>query len=239
MKNPLLVALLALAVSGLCLVVLLTNPLETGVREAAAGASTAHDSQADVLERIGELAEAQRQLRERLERLEVRPAPALRAPAEASAVSREEFEAFRDELLGALDEAPGPDDPRRGEALSPAEIDDFRAHVAEAITEIRKQETADKLRAVEQRAERLEVVLPMWAQRLDLSPDQTGRLRAALLARYDREADVLRRWEAGAPPEVLGELKRNDREVHRLELAEFLTPEQLAAFPSLLGGSSK
>ena len=53
---------------------------------------------------------------------------------------------------------------------------------------------------------------------------------------YEREADILRRWEEGEGDEVLGSMKLNDREVHRTELAAFLTEEQLETYLSRGGG---
>ena len=55
-------------------------------------------------------------------------------------------------------------------------------------------------------------------------------MRSALVSRYEREADILRRWQEGADPEVLGVMKQNDREVHRGELAQILTPGQLESY---------
>ena len=115
---------------------------------------------------------------------------------------------------------------------TPVELEDFRAHVHEALTEIRTQQASDELRALERRVEAIDATMPQYEEWLGLSGDQSERLRAALLARYDREQDVVRRWQDGEDPEVLGELKRNDWEVHVQEVAGFLTPEQFETYSS-------
>ena len=68
---------------------------------------------------------------------------------------------------------------------------------------------------------------------------QSGEMRTALEARYEREADLTMRWEAGEATEALGEQKRTDYETHQADLALILTPEQLATYRSRRGGGGK
>ena len=56
----------------------------------------------------------------------------------------------------------------------------------------------------------MRIVMPRIEAGLELAPDQSSQTRSALLARYDREAELTRCWEAGEDP--IGEIKRSDRE---------------------------
>jgi hypothetical protein len=55
-------------------------------------------------------------------------------------------------------------------------------------------------------------------------------MRSALLAQYDREAELTRRWQAGEDPAVLGELERSDGEAHIAELAGLLSTAQFERY---------
>ena len=237
MKSPLIVALLALAVSAVGFTTVFMNapgPRSTpskGSRGAAPEPAATLGPGPDLLARIGELAQENRELRDRLTSLELRPAPEQRAPVTGAFVSREEFDAFRDELLASLGGS------RRlveasHEKPPPMELEDFREHVAGVLYDIRKQEAVAKFRSLDERTAELDEDMPRFEEWLELTRDQSDRMRSVLLAQYEREADIIRRWEEGEDPEVLGAMKRNDREVHREELAEVLTPEQFETYTS-------
>ena len=57
-------------------------------------------------------------------------------------------------------------------------------------------------------------------------------MRTALLNKFERESELIRRWEAGEDDEILGEQKASDRETLRVELSRFLSPEQLETYLS-------
>lgn len=140
-------------------------------------------------------------------------------------VTQEEFDAFRDEVREAL---------AGGKALA-AELttgpEGFRDQVAESLTEILRDEAADKVRTwQEERLERLDETMPKVETWLELTPSQSDQMRSALLAQYDREAELTRRWEAGEDPVVLGELKLSDREAHLAQLELFLAPAQFESY---------
>lgn len=186
--------------------------------------------------RVQELAEENRLLRERLSALELDQLPraGVRAQAGSELVSKEEFEAFREEVREAL----------QGKRGVPSQLADnaevLKDHVASALSDIRKQESVGKVRAwAEDRLERLDESMPKVETWLELTSDQSARMRTALLAQYDREAELIRRWEAGEDDEVLGEIKRTDRELHMTELSDFLSPTQLETYSSGAGRGGK
>ncbi|MCP3914567.1 MAG: hypothetical protein GY711_03300 [bacterium] len=181
---------------------------------------------AAVLQRMEALSEENRKLRDRLAMLEVRPAPQ-RTPVLDGFVSKEEFDAFKDEVRAALS---SPDALIGG---SPRAATKFKEQVASTLSELRKAETVGKFRnKQESRVAGLDATMTKMDGWLGLTPQQSNSMRSALLAQYDREAELLRRWEAGEDSEVLGEVKASDRTAHRAALAEFLTPEQIQTFSS-------
>lgn len=183
--------------------------------------------------RLDALVEENQRLRERLVALEMRASAgeSRRAPLEADRVTREEFEALRDELRAALEGAPAA-------ALAGAP-EAFEERVASTLIELRRQEAVEKVRGwQEERIEQLDETLPKIESWLELTPAQSDRMRSALLTQYDREAELTRRWEAGEDPEVLGEVKRQDREAHFEDLSRFLGQDQLERYSerALRGG---
>ena len=71
---------------------------------------------------------------------------------------------------------------------------------------------------------------------LGLTRDQSEQMRSALLSHFDREEEVLMRWEAGESPEVLGRLKDDHYSAFRDELSRFLTPGQVETYLGNGGG---
>lgn len=227
MKNPLMVSILAAVLSAICLGIVLVN---TSATEAHGGDPLLPIAAPDVdlLARVEALAEENRELRDRLVMLELRPAPAQRTPAVNVFASKEEFDAFRDEVSDEFASLTG---------NIPGKPDAFRERVAASLSEIRKGEAVQSARArLEKRTATIERNAPKIAEWLGLTPDQSNFMSAAFLARYEREAEYIRQWEAGASEEIIGELKAIDRETHVAELAVFLTPEQLERFLSRGGG---
>ena len=238
MKGPLLLSLAALLLSAIGLTLVVTRSPGGAARVAAstqpAPAVSAGDDMG-VHARLDALAEENRALRDRLISLEMQRGAGHRAPSTDGAVSREEFEAFRQEVLDALDRNPRATRtalaaPDPGTPPSPAELQDFRDHVAGALKDIRRQEAIAKYASIERRTEDLDTRMPRIEEWLGLTREQSNKLRSVLLAQLEREEDLIRRWEAGEEDEVLGAMKQGDREVHRAELADVLTSEQLATY---------
>jgi len=182
--------------------------------------------------RVAELEDENRSLRDRLSLLEDLPVP--EAPAReplSGFVTRSEFDAFREELEKAL----SPRSARREGASSSPE---FQQEIATALNQIRHQEAVDKVRHRQESrlAELDETLLPKVEEWLQLTPSQTYEMRTALLNQFERENELVRRWEAGEDDEVLGEQKASDRETLRVELSRFLSPQQLETYLSRGGG---
>ncbi len=231
MKSALTVSIIALLLSAAAIATLLARrpgPDTSGEAPVLAGELAA---EGELRERLEELAAENRALRDRLAMLELRAAPEARTPVTEGFATREELEALREELFDAL---------AGGSPLGSAIPDgssELEERVAGALTAIRKQEAVDKARArQEDRSASLEDTMPKIEQWLELSPHQSNEMRSALLAQYDRETDLIRRWEAGEDPELLGEQKRSDREAFQSELALFLSADQLETFLNRGGG---
>lgn len=233
MKAPLILSLLALLCGAAALAAQLVEPRAAAPPEAVAVLPARAAPDAALQARIEVLEGENRRLRDRLAMLETRSEAAARAPVVPGGVATQgELDALREELLAALE---GRD--ARVPAAAPAASPELVEQVASTLSRIRREEALDKARAhQEERLARLEDTLPGIEEWLGLSPYQTGEMRSALLLRYEREADLVRRWEAGEDPAVLGEQKQADRDAHREEVSAFMTPEQLETYTSEGGG---
>lgn len=180
--------------------------------------------------KVDELAQENRLLRERLSLLESRPTTESAPRQGADAVTRAEFDALRDEVRGLLDR------PAPLASSADTEDDAFKEQVATTLSQIRKDEAVAKVRANhEKRVERIDETMPKIDRWLELTPQQSSEMRSALLAQYERDAELARRWEEGEDDEVLGEIKRTDREAHIADVSAFLTPAQLETYSSRRG----
>jgi len=231
-KLPLTAALVALVLSVIALAKLPNEPPPT---EAVSVRPSATDAVADLAARLSELAAENRELRERLAALERRPAPSVRRqPVAGDWASKEELAELREELLAAL-AARGAEG--SAAAADPAELEQ---RVASTLSKLRHAEAVEKVRSYhEERSERLEETLPKIEEWLELAPYQTEAMRTALLAQYEREAELVRRWEAGEDSELLGEQKTADREAHRADVTVFLTPAQLETYWARVSGGGE
>ncbi len=230
MRAALGMATLALLLGGVALLAALSGRGAPGPeRDPPALARAAPN--AELRARLDALASENRDLRERLALLEARPAPDARAPATAGLATVEELEALRAELRAAVAARARPDE-GAGDA-APV----FKERVAETLSEIRHEEAVAKVRSQqERRLERLDETMPKVEEWLGLSPYQSDRMRSALLVQYEREAELVRRWEAGEDPELLGERKVADREQHLAEVAAFLSAQQYETYAARVGG---
>ena len=232
MKNPLFLSSIAVALGVAAVVISLTGRRPVASYDTSGETTESRDGRSAEAHRIEALTQRIRDLNERLSALELVPVapPSSRSPGASTFVSREEFDSLRREVLKALS--------GRGTAASKGDSasDEFRDQVAATLSEIRKAEAVRNVRAKqESQIERLNERMPKIEGWLELTPDQSTRMRSALLAQYDRDAELTRRWEEGESDEVLGEIKRTNRETHLTELGQILTPAQLETY-SLRGG---
>ena len=201
---------------------------EKGAGTPARSVSVSGAPVSELHRRVAELEDENRSLRDRLSLLEDMPVP--EAPAReplSGFVTRSDFDAFRDEMEEALGRRSV-----RGEG--PSSSPQFKQEIATALTEIRHQEAVDKVRSKQEArlADLDEKLLPRVEEWLQLTPSQTHEMRTALLNKFERESELIRRWEAGEDDEILGEQKASDRETLRVELSRFLSPEQLETYLS-------
>ena len=225
-KIPLILSVAALVLAGVALVLVQSDRAGTEkVAQSAPGPLVGEPSQEDWGKRLGELEERLVAL-EQGERLQ----PAARVPVGSEFVSRAEVE----ELLGEAGERVAGKVPV---VKSEAELREF---VAGALDEVRAEEQTRKVREWQvERQERMEETVSKLDSQLGLSAYQSDRMRTALLVRFEREAELLRRWEEGEDAGVLGEIKRDDRELHLQEVAEFLAPAQLESYTEVQGSGGK
>ena len=230
MKNSAWIASLALLLSA---VALGWNWLDSG-RDAAAQSSSdlaPLPEDGSTQEELLALREEVRRLRDRLALLEsdVPEAPA-RTDLGADAITREDLEALREEILALLGDA------KPGVAAMSPTSQEFKEQLQSTLGEIRREQTAEKIRAgQEKRLAQLDERMAKMESQLGLSRDQSNRMRTALLARYEREDDLLIRWQSGEDPEILGEVKAEDAALHQAEVELILTPTQLETYRQSAG----
>ncbi len=230
MKAPLAWSVAAFGVS----VVALGGAFFSG-RGPGGGQAAAGVLEPGVAGRVVELEAQVLALKERVEAIEIRPASlvAPRTLASGASVSQEELE----ELRAALEEALAAKEMLKDTPLGDPEM--FEEQVADSLTKIRKEEAMRSYRQhQDKQAEQLEVDVAKIEGWLGLSAPQSDSLRTALLTHYDRQAEVRRLWEEGAPDEILGEQKQADGEAFYADLGEFLDPEQLEMYWGATGGGS-
>lgn len=153
-------------------------------------------------------------LTERIEQLERRPEPQPRVALAAPAAAEEDAQAQT-----AVRE------------LAPEQVQES---VATALENLRAQERAQAEQQRQQRElERVEERLARLGERLELSPAQTGDLRALML-RQERERDELERLrDEGADREQRRAAAEELRKRTDAEYARILTPAQLESYKKL------
>ena len=219
MKIPLIVSILALALSAGAVVAMLANPGASDPEESAVAPVVAGPD-AELLAEV----EA---LRERVAELEMSPVPTPveRAPAPDGFVTKEDFAAFREEVLAALD----------GSSLvSSIQVPAFKDTLADTLEEINRDNAVAKADAsYQKRVDGIDDRMTKLDASLGLDRRQSHALRSELLAKYEREAEIVRRYHQGEPDEVIGEVKMTDHRMHQEALASILTPEQLERYRTL------
>ncbi|MEM7205125.1 MAG: hypothetical protein AAF628_33030 [Planctomycetota bacterium] len=203
-----------------------------GTREAAPAGRTAPGTptlEARMSERLAALQRQLRELRQRLDMLESRPAPAPRRPV-GELVSPTDLESFKEEVRQSLATS------KTGSA--PPQL--LKTQVAEALASIRKDEAVERVtKGAAKRREQLERRLDGMTQWLGLDARQIDQMRAVLTASDERDQDVIRMWRAGVDDEVLGQAKESNRQEFVDSVATVLTPAQLQAFQADEDGEGK
>ena len=232
MKTPLLAVALALLVGFAALAAALVQRSAPAPREVAA--LRANESiPPGLLARLDEIAEQQRQLGVQVSMLEGVAGRTARSPVVSDAVTRAEFEAFQAEVLKALEGRANDLLPGAGRRDPTA----FKAQVAGAVEELRNEEAAAKLEAARQaHFAGLDELMPKLEQKLGLTSSQSRELRGALADKYDRDAQLVARWQLGEDPMVLGQEKADNHATHRAELDAVLTPQQIETLAGITGG---
>ncbi|MEZ5989054.1 MAG: hypothetical protein R3F30_08015 [Planctomycetota bacterium] len=115
-------------------------------------------------------------------------------------------------------------------AASP-EVTELRAQVAEALEDIRKQEAVQKVQAdLSRRSAQIDERLAGMTKWLGLDGVQAARLRAILVTKDEQDRQLVKQWEDGVDPQVLGETKRTNHETWLISIEQLLTPDQLETF---------
>ena len=222
MKNALALALVALVVSLVALVGMLLGS-RAEVDPQTGSVMPVERADAEVLARLDELVSELRGLRNRVDMLEAAPVRSSRAPAEEAVASKEEFDALKEEVRSVIQDQDG----------LPVRSEVFQEQVAETLQKLQEEAADEKERLqYERRTSQVGNAVEKLDTRLDLTPAQANSMEVALLARYERQAELSQLWNQGGDLEVVGELKLADAVAFEAELASFLTIEQLELFQS-------
>ena len=90
---------------------------------------------------------------------------------------------------------------------------------------------------MEKQAGMLEDRLARLSSDLGLDNIQVNQLRTAFNESLDQNQELMRLWQEGADPQLLGETKQSNALAHRAALESILTPEQLETYRRSAGGS--
>ena len=193
------------------------------------------DQSAAAIERNALLESRIEDLEARLRAAEMRkptPAPTERVAA-APVITREEFE----ELMARVDgmtAAKPKSSSKSGKSLAkgdPVFDDAFEDQVREALEQVRFEETVAKVRNdQERRIGRIDEDVAALTERLGLSRSQADEMHRALSTQYERETELVRRWQEGVADDILGEEKGTMYADFQADLESFLDEEQVTGF---------
>ena len=241
MRLSLLAGLFAAALLLLGVLYLVVSPSAEARADPARGEASALLDLEVVRARLASLEREKSELIARLDALEQREPRTMRAPVTSVAPGAhggpdvEELRRDIDALTDRLESLTAKLDARLG---APASAGDpiqapagFKNQVASAMEEIRREELEEQLLA-KQEAQRAEIDdrVEQLGEWLQLTPYQSSGMRDAVVAQYDRDAELMRLWQAGASDEDLGERKRENRDVHRAEVEALLSADQFEAY---------
>lgn len=222
MQLPIALAGLALVTGSIALTVALANRPADAEGSASSAPAT---PTSNLNQRLEQLEAENRALRDRLAALELRPVGVAREPVEDDRPTAADLEALREELLEAIDPSATatPEQADKANWWSAGKSADRpESAVEQAVTKFESR--------IERRRDELEATMPKLDELLDLTPDQSERMRNVLLTNYEREAEILRLWEEGVADEVLGEQKSNDRAAFQADLNGVLSVEQVELY---------
>ena len=229
MKNPLLLSCAALVLGLIALTGVIINsgtPLGQDSKSVAPTPGDTHHLQ----QRISELADETRALRNRIAMLESRPAVAQRTPVASASISSEEFDALKEEIQAELETL----------SLSSTGEQALEEKIAVVLDQARNEEKAEKANSKRAKGEdRLERNVEKMTTWLGLTNNQADSLRSTMMLQKDREEEILRLWEEGADADVLGEMKAADGQAFQDELAGILSAEQLETYLGAGGATGK
>lgn len=232
MNNALSASVAALMLSAIAVGIAMINSPDAPVSAEAARPVSEPPSSVALRAQLGDLIEANARLRARMAMLEAQPSSSRTA---ADSVTAQEFDAFREEVRAALEALAG-----GGPLAASIKDPEFKTQLADTLQEIRQDEAvAAVVKKYQARVDRLDERMLDLESKLGLTSQQSGRLRTAFMAQYERGADLERRWREGEDVAVLGEVKADDYQSHRDDLAGILTPQQLETYGAARQGGGK
>lgn len=234
MKTPLVLAQLALVVSVVAFLMILSEKSPSTIPEPLSLESSLDEERLNELDsQIEKLTRENQYLQERIEALESRAGSARRSALAESSGSEEELEALRAEVRAELD--------RRGESLAQGASDpsNFSERVSEALEELGVTKARENARrGAEKRTARLSEKLTEVAEQLGLNGTQEGALESSLTTLYSTQSNYRVMWETGqvTEKEDFAEIMQGDMDLFLTEISGFLSPQQYEGYVNLEGG---
>lgn len=188
----------------------------------------------DLLERLDALASQNRDLTERLARLEADATMAMPSTTRSAPSSAEDLAALQAELQAALEEIKSP------AGLPPQKFEEMVAAATENI-DARKREERQAERAARE-AEQLETRLAELATELGLDQGQVGRMRETLTEQNAKRSalfEEMRNGDFAGGREGIREGMRALRDETNTALQTFLTPSQFDQYSESNGGGGR
>ncbi|MCH2100918.1 MAG: hypothetical protein MK209_03245 [Planctomycetes bacterium] len=224
MNSSTLISYLALVFGGIALLVALMDA------EPSEGKGFIDDvamqSLVELEDRVSELAEENRRLRDQFAMLDLRPeVEELRLPDFDQFAKQEDFDALRSELLKVVA------DRRPQGSRGKGSEEEFKVAVADVLKDVRQDEQMQKQRSrLETRPEQLDALIGKMESWNNLTPSQSGLMRSSLTSLYARDAEYLRRLDAGEDQDQLSQFRDQYRQDHLAEIANFLDPMQVRRY---------
>lgn len=237
MKAPLLLAILALALSVLGLV----GPFLDGAggKAPAGGTLATGSTYAELDARIAAWVEEVEGIKARLEALEMRPGPgpAQRMPVLDGFVRKEDLA----DLIRDLERTPDstPDSAAAKAAGKEVLSEGLQDQVVEALAAIRRDEELERAFASQgKNSGTVEQRVTGWSKWLDLDDGQQAQLSEIIELRDSQEGELLSAWKNGADPAEIEEALGHQRNEFQRSIRTVLRPEQAARFNGKFGDGS-
>ncbi|MEZ5977479.1 MAG: hypothetical protein R3F34_04595 [Planctomycetota bacterium] len=183
-----------------------------------------------------------RSIDDRLVALEMR-APEVRTPL-GTYVTSEQLDAAVEEKLaqrGLANSTNGVDGSTMVDLLEEALLrDDVKARVSDVLESSQRAEKAAAWsEAIRARSAKVDVDVAKIGEHLGLDARGRESLRGALLAQFDREAEVVRLWSEGADQPFLAEQKDLNQQLLVSDLEQFMSQEQVDAYFAVTTGGKQ